>query len=337
MNHSANQSIIETTVSSAIKRIENDPERSIRNLVDLGLMFCNGKFQQRFLIEAQRMLENENSSYYRMIPDLISNVDSKRITTIGINLGYQSCTKGARIIRKIEAEQNCNVPWCISLELEQETYYQKKEEYFSLIEQGQSLGIYTWFVKAYSDILSTLELAEHFNDSAFVIVCKPADITEIILDEFSEIYNVFFAVNYNEGIEDACALLRKRKFLFSVAYKYQEHDIENILNHSVLYDLCSLHSAFSLFYADAACPLEIQQQIYEYVKEMRYKQSFQTVPFDLIYDVRFIDEIISEDAVSIYFDSNGVCHTDLNEKNAATCNLFHTSLIDIFKEVVPKE
>lgn len=337
MNHSANQSIIEATVNSAIKRIENDPERSIRNLVDMGLMFCNGKFQQRFLAEAQRMLENENSSYYRIIPDLISNVDSKRITTFGINLGYQSCTKGARIIRKIEAEHNCNVPWCINLELKNETYHEKKEEYFSLIEQGQSLGIYTWFVNPHSNMLSTLELAEHFSDCAFVITCEPEDITELLLDEFSEIYNVFFAVNYNEGIEDACALLRKRKFLFSVVYKYQEHDIENILNHSVLYDLCSLHSVFSLFYADATCPLDIQQRVYEYVKEMRYKQSFQTIPFDLVYDVRFIDEIISEDAVSIYFDSNGVCHTDLNEKNATTCNLFHTSLIDIFIQVVPKE
>ena len=326
MNHNANQSIIEATVNSAIKRIENDPERSIRNLVDMGLMFCNGKFQQRFLAEAQRMLENENSSYYRIIPDLISNVDSKRITT-----------KGARIIRKIEAEHNCNVPWCISLEIEKETYNQKKTKYFSLIEQGQSIGINTWFVNPYSDMISTLELAEHFSDSAFVIICKPEDITEIILDEFIEIYNVFFIINYNEGIEDVCAILRKRKFLFSVVYKYQEDNIENILNHSVLYDLCSLHSLFSLFYADATCPLEMQQQVYEYVKEMRYKQSFQTIPFDLIYDVRFIDEIISEDAVFIYFDSNGICHTDLNLQNTTTYNLFQTSLIDIFKQVVPKE
>lgn len=337
MNHSANQSIIEATISSAIKRIENDPERSIRNLVDMGVMFCNGKFQQRFLAEVQRMLENEQSSYYRIIPDLISSVDSKRITTFGINLGYQSCTKGARIIRKTEAEQNCNVPWCIFIDLQKKTYSQMKEKYFSLIEQGQSLGTYTWFVNPHSDILSTLELAEHFTDSAFVIICNPNDITEIILDEFSEVYNVFFIINYKDGIEDACALLRKRKFLFSVLYKYQEHDIENILNHSILYDLCSLHSLFSFFYANTECPLEMQQHVYEYIKETRYKQSFQTIPFDLIYDVRFIDEIISEDAVTISFDSNGICHTDLNNKNFTTCNLFHTSLINIFKQVVPKE
>lgn len=337
MNHSANQSIIETTVNTAIKRIQNDPERSIRNIVDMALMFSNGRFQKRFFESAQRILENENSSYYRLITDLTSNVDSKRITTFGINLGYHSCTKGARIIRKIETEQRCNVPWCIAFELKDEIYNNKKKEYFSLIEQGQSLGIYTWFITPSTEMLPILEIAERFSDSAFIIVCQPQDITEIVLDEFCEIYNVFFAINYNDGIENACALLRKRKFLFSVAYKYKKQDINNIFNHLFLYDFSSLHSIFSLFYADSECPSEIQTQVFEYIQKMRYEQCFQTIPFDLIYDIRFIDEIISEDAVSIHFDSYGICHSDIDKKNSFTCNIFDESLMDILKKVVPKE
>lgn len=286
MNHSTSQSIIEATVSSAIKRIQNDPERSMRNMVDMGLMFCNGKFQQRFLVEAQRMLENENSSYYRIIPDLISNVDSSRITTFGINLGYHSCTKGARMIRKIEEEQGVNIPWCMALDL-------RNKNCFSLIEEKQSQGIFTWFLNPSSNMMLTLDIAERFSDSAFIITCQPEDITETLLAEFGELYNVFFAVNYSDGIEDACALLRKRKFLFSVMYKYGEGDVENILNHSLLYDFCSLHSVFSLFYADSDCSLEIQKQVYEYILKTRYEQRFQTIPFDLIYDTHFIDEIIS--------------------------------------------
>lgn len=286
MNHSTSQSIIEATVSSAIKRIQNDPERSMRNMVDMGLMFCNGNFQQRFLAEAQRMLENENSSYYRIIPDLISNVDSSRITTFGINLGYHSCTKGARMIRKIEEEQGYNIPWCMALDL-------RNKDCCSLIEEKQSQGIFTWFLNSSSNMMLALDIAERFSDSAFIIICQPEDITETLLDEFGELYNVFFAVNYSDGIENACTLLRKRKFLFSVMYKYGEADVENILNHSLLYDFCSLHSVFSLFYADSDCSLEIQKQVYEYILKTRYEQRFQTIPFDLIYDTRFIDEIIS--------------------------------------------
>lgn len=335
--NNTNQTIIETTVNSAIKRIQNDPERSMRNLVDMALMFSNGRFQKRLFEAAQRILENENSAYYRLIPDLISNVDSQRISTFGINLGYHSCTKGARIIRKIEEEQKFNIPWCIALELSDEMYTQKKDTYFSLIEEGESLGIYTWFIKPYSKMISALELAEHFSNSAFVIISEPEHITETILDEFSEVYNVFFLLNYEDGIEEACALLRKRKFLFSVAYKYQEQDVEHILNHSVLYDLCSLHSVFSIFYADLSCPLEMRKQVFEYIQEIRYEQNFQTIPFDLIYDIRFIDEIISEDAVSVYFDSDGICHTNLESEDSVICNIFDESLNRILKQVVPKE
>lgn len=335
-NDITNQSLIEATVNSAIKRIQNDPERSMRNIIDMALLFCsNGRFQQHFLELAQQMLEHEDSAYYRIIPDTISNVDSKRITSFGINLGYHSCTKGARTIRKIEKEFHFNIPWCITLDIKNEIYEEKKQAYFSLIEQGQALGVYTWFINPHSEISLVLEFAETFSNSAFIIVCQPNDISEAILDEFNEIYNVFFVVNYATGIEDACALLRKRRFLFSVVYKYYEKDVKNIFNHALLYDLCSLHTTFSLFYADASCPLALQKQVHQHIQKTRYEQQFPTIPFDLIYDIRFIDEIVSEDAVSIYFDSNGRCHTYFND----TCfpyNIFNEPLIDILKHVVPK-
>lgn len=335
MDHSTNQSIIETTVNNAIKRIQNDPERSIRNIVDMALMFSNGRFQKKFFEIAQHMLENENSSFYSMIPSVIANVDSKRITTFGINLGYHSCTKGARIIRKTE-EEGYNVPWCIALELKQTIYHQEKESYFSLIEQGQTLGIYTWFINPFSNMLATLELAEHFSDSAFIIICKPTDISETLLDEFSEIYNVFFALNYEDGIENACTLLRKRKFLFSIAYKYQKDDIANILNHSFLYDFSSLHSIFSIFYADSDCPHETRKQVYDYVQRMRFEQCFQTIPFDLIYDIQLIDEIISGDSVSIYFDADGIGHSNAVTASDLICNFFQLPLASILKQLAPK-
>lgn len=45
MKHSLNQTLIETTIRNAIKQIKDDPERNIRNLVDMALTFSNGRFQ----------------------------------------------------------------------------------------------------------------------------------------------------------------------------------------------------------------------------------------------------------------------------------------------------
>ena len=65
-------------------------------------------------------------------------------------------------------------------------------------------------------------------------------------------------------------------------------------------------------------------------------QTYQTMPFDLVHDIQYIDEIISEDATFIHFDKNGTCHS----KTATVCttkyNFFEYQLIDILKEVVPK-
>lgn len=337
MNQETNQPLIEATVNSAIKRIQNDPERSMRNIVDMALMFCsNGRFQQQFLELAQKMLENEDSSYYRLIPDLLANTDSKRITSMGINVGYHSCTRGARMIRKNEEEQGFNVPWCISLDIDADMFQKNKKQYLNLLDEGQNLGIYTWIIRAQNNLLSIIELTQKYTDCAFILICNPQDINESILDEFSEIYNIMFAINYTYGIEDTCTLLRKRKFLYSVLYQYTEQNAVNILNDSVLYDLSSLHAVFSLFCAESQCPAHLQKEIFEYIQNMRFKQCFAIFPFDLIHDIHFIDEIISKDGVSIWFDCEGNTHTIFPERKTFSYNLFENSLTNLLKRIVPK-
>lgn len=336
MAETMNQALIETTVKQAIKRIQDDPERSTRNLVDMALLFSNGKFQQRFLEVIQQMLQNEQSSYYRLIRDLISNVDSKRITTFGINLGYNSCTRGARIIRKTESEQNFNVPWSIFLEIDNYIFRSHEEQYFSLLEQGQSLGIYTWILGSDNGITNCLELAEKYTDHAFLILCHPSSITSALLDEAGELYNIMFSVVHEDGVEDTCNLLRKRNFLYSVSYSYDEDDLSDILNGNILSDTQVLHPVFTLFCPKNDCPLPIQQLVYEYVLETRMNQNHLTIPFDLVHDMQYIDEIISEGATFIHFDKNGNCHSKTTKSFDNNYNFFEYKLTDILNEVASK-
>lgn len=337
MEKSMNEILIETTVNQAIKRIQNDPERSTRNLVDIGLHFSEGRFQQSFLKLTQKMLEDEQSAYYRMIPDIMSNVDSRRIVTFGMNVGYHSCTKGARIIREIEEISHFNIPWCVSLDIDSLTYWQHSDEYHKLIENGEALGIYTWIIYSFDDTHHLLELAEDFPDSAFVFCCAPEEITSNLLDEANNLYNIMFAVDYSEGVEEACQLLRNRKFLYSVLYTYAKDEGDNILNGQTLMELETLHPIFSLFKASSSCSSELQTEIYHYIHAVRLEQNYQTLPFDIIYDTLFIDSIISEDAASIHFDvdGNSIPLSDIDYVD--TCNLFQMSFVDILKTQFPKK
>lgn len=337
MEKSMNEILIETTVNQAIKRIQDDPERSTRNLVDIGLHFLEGRFQQSLLKLMQKMLEDEQSAYYRMIPDLMSNVDSKRIVTFGMNVGYHSCTKGARIIREIEEISHFNIPWCISMDIDSLTYWQHSDEYHKLIEEGEALGIYTWVIYSLDDTHHLLELAADFPDSAFVFCCAPKLFTNNLLDEANDLYNIMFVVDYSEDVEDACQLLRNRKFLYSVLYTYGKWDKDSILNGQTLIELETLHPLFSFFKADLSCLPEIQSEIYHCVHKARMEQRFQTLPFDMIYDTLFIDSIISEDAVSLHFDTEGNSIPLSDYDYQGTCNLFQMSLVDILKAQFPKK
>lgn len=88
------RTLIQTVVRQKLNAIKSDPERSLRNLVDMGLSFAAGSEQKRFLQQAQRTLQDENSAYYRIIYDMALHVDTEHLMGFGMNLGYNSLTAG---------------------------------------------------------------------------------------------------------------------------------------------------------------------------------------------------------------------------------------------------
>ena len=141
---SASRIFIETMVRRAIHDLEDSPKRTLRNLVDLALQFSNGRFQTHFFQDAQTLLQNENSAYYDLFYDIVTHVDEERLVTFGMNVGYQSCTLGARKIRELEAENQIHIPWSMVLHIDDAVNGSKLEQYHTMIEKGKSCGIYTW-------------------------------------------------------------------------------------------------------------------------------------------------------------------------------------------------
>ena len=127
MSKDINRILIETAVKRALRDMDEAPERAARNLVDLGMNFSGGRFQKRFLGTAREMLRNEDSAYYQVIRDIITHVDREILLDFGINLGYNSCTKGAEAIRSLEAQKGFNIPWSLSLALDEECLEKRKE------------------------------------------------------------------------------------------------------------------------------------------------------------------------------------------------------------------
>lgn len=332
MKSSLNRTLIETTIRNSIKQIKNDPERSMRNLIDMALSFSNGRFQKHFLEAAQTMLKKETSCYYKIIPDFVANADTERIVTFGMNIGYNGCTLGAQTIREIEAKEDINIPWSISLELEKNSYHKNKTRYRSLLSEGKNMGIYTWNIHTQDNPIYFLELAEEFPECALTIFCPSEIITQALLDEAGKLYNILFLVEYDDTTEDACSLLRSQGFLYSVYYNNEMADFNTVLFDEILNDTENQNAVFTVLLSQNS-RLEESESLYQHIRKIRAEQRYRTIPFDFIHDNCFIDSIISDQICSIKFTSNGICHSLIDNKVYENCNLFQTLLYDILKTV----
>ena len=138
--------IIKTFVKTALKDADEAPERCTRNLVDMALHFSKGRFQISFFEMARTMLNNENSPYYPLIEDALKHMDKDKLIEFGLNLGYNGCTMGAHIVRKIKRTENINVPWLLFLNIDS-AHENLTESYQPIFDQGKELGTYISFIQ----------------------------------------------------------------------------------------------------------------------------------------------------------------------------------------------
>ncbi len=339
------QTLVETTVRKTIKDIKDSPKRSVRNLVDMGLHFSNGRFQTQLLGAAQTMLQNEQSPYYDLIKDVVCHTDEENLIRFGMNVGYNSCTVGARRIREIEEEERFNISWSVALRIDKLTYYTNQKNYFSLIAQGEAIGIYTWIIFADGDITSILHLAETFKNSAFIFLCSPHDIMcanfkSEGLEKIKRCDNTMISVKYEKGVDEACGLLRDNKRLYSIFYPYNKinaQDAENgNISENIIEEIIARRPAFTILIPDSRCDEATRNAVYKSVVEARMKQKYRTILWDLLSDSRFVDGIISDEACSVGFDTDGRILIFEPETRRVNYNFFDSPLKDILMEVFPK-
>ena len=142
---SITRAIIEATVERGLREVDEDPQRSIRKLTDMAKQFSNGRFIGEIYSIFQDLLRNEESPYYILIDHLLHHTSRKALKHFGVNLGYNSFTRGGKVIRGLEETSDFQVPWAISfIHDSKKTGQITPEEINSIINQGLELGIFTY-------------------------------------------------------------------------------------------------------------------------------------------------------------------------------------------------
>lgn len=301
--------LVESTVRRTIKEIKESPERATRNLIDLALNFSTGRFQRHFFKTAQKMLHNQKSAYYTLVKQVIDQVDAQTLISFGINLGYNGCTKGAKVIREIEAEKHFDIPWALNLELNEKKDTECPSFYMSVIEQGIRLGIHTYLLFARDIPYRALKYAKSFSECAFILFLTNEQITDDYIEKLKEMKNVMISVRADDGFLDTCQKLREAHILYSVHYPYKEKDKNWILNGNWLEAILPAKPAFAFLLSEAGCSHDVEQEVYQYVLSVRDGQEHPLILMDVKQDSLAIDRIISDGECLAGFDHLGRLRT----------------------------
>lgn len=300
------KAMIETAVDRGIKEMEDDPKRSIRRLTDLGKQFSKNRFQNTVFSVMQELLDHENSAYYDMMHNLLKNSDKESLKKFGVNFGYMSWTYGAARIRENEEKEGFCIPWTMMLRYEENRSDGLTDERLSsLIEQGQELGIYAYFIREWgdgSDSYSLLELLERYKESAFVWFKKKGRLTAAQVQMLRVCRNSLICLPLSDPeTQLTAALLRDQKVPFAL---YTEYNADTLTREETAgcmeQVLTSESSMFFLIAADGA-----DTSAAEIAYQSRLDQKYPCVIMDYYGDGKAISRVLCEHSELLEIDAEG--------------------------------
>lgn len=334
MENSLNRIMVTTIVKKAIRDLKTDPDRTVRNLVDMALHFADSRFQEQFYSSAQRLLANEKSGYYDLVKETLAKVNEESLLTFGMNIGYNGLYDGSKKIRAAEAQDGFNVPWTVALTIAEGKVY---DHHHRAIEMGEKMGIHSWQLFSDRGFFDCLNIAQSHPDSSFVIFCDSGNLGWGELDYLDDTSNIAIMVPYDADADVVCDMLRLSGVLYGLYYTFDEQDLPAIESGALLHDMEQLHPAFAIFKPRFSCQRELCSRVYRWIQQARLAQEFKTIPWALYEDTMLVDSVISDDPVWVGFDEYGQLNTERGVDRRNGLNIFAHELPEILKRAFPKK
>lgn len=331
-----NRLLIKATVHRTLERLTEAPEREIRNLIDMGMAFSNGRFQKQIFATAQTMLQNPDSAYYTLVNQAANHIDHKRLLTFVMNIGYESCTKGAATIRTIEAKEGFNIPWAITLSLDAAVTNAHPEYYERLLNQCTNLGIYTILLHVNDSLSTILPLIKKYPRIAFVLFLKWKTLSPNHLQVLKSLHNVMIFIADDGDVSNACEKLYTERMLYGIYRLYNEANYHLVIQEQWLDTLLQYHPTLVITVSDDSCPVHISNTVYQFICQKRDGQHYPFILMDLQHDLQLIDQSISDDLCLVCFDKDGTLHTLNGRSENPMHNFFKHPLKDILKDALKK-
>ena len=330
--------MIDTVVSKGIENMADDPKRTIRKLADMGQQVSTGRFQEDIIDIIQTILADDNSPYYTMLQNFLDNTDHDTIRTFGINMGYNSWTYDARILRSKSEELGVYLPWILIFRFDADSDKGTTPVFIKkAIEQALSYGINSFCIMQKGGLIASDELIEMFKEyeeCGFFYFLEDSEITAGQLSAIKECKNVLLSINADEPQSgNTSKLLHDAKIMYSIHHFYDDNDFAYV-------DSIDANSESLKKYFDYKTgmifllPKDGCANHGDIVKQIRLEGKFPCFLWDLYHDSSLVSKhLVGQDNVFIEFDADGFVLKPSCED--ANLNITKMPLIEIIRYVMP--
>ena len=329
--------MVEVAISQGLKGMRQQFDRRVlRNAVEHGGRFSNGRYQKAAFQAMQEMLRTEDHPYFALCHQVVTEVDERYLMNYVVNLAYESWTQGAATIRRLEKEENCNIPWCITLFTSKAGQRMTADTAAALIAQGMEIGVMAYAVyeeDARADLIH--DLCDRFPKCSFTVFLPDEKITDALLDNLSLPDNLAMVAMQPAGHFASYEKLRKHHCLFGLCRDVDAASAERMMHQSDL-RLQSIPNAPIVFYRlTENCPKDVAEQFSAFVWQQKAHPSYPVFPIDLSCDLSRVDEIISDDVCRLSLAPDGTYLLG-EAKTPAAMKFPGTSLHDAVRQLLKK-
>lgn len=340
-NNNINIAAIHAAVESGLTKLERDPVRGVRNMLDMGQLFSRTHRQRSFFQMAQRMLGRRRSQYMQLVKRAVANVERNTLKTMGINLGYHSWSQGAKVIRAIEEERGFNVPWSFVIRLNQDCAQPLSAgEVRGTIAQARELGVHCYWLaidERRDDLDELMDMCGTFNDCAFIIMLPVSMINDSMAQRALSQSNIAICVGgeRSDELERATKVLRQARLLYGLYRLYDDTDYQNITGGEMLSTTDMYGGQFAVFMHAPDCSEECRAKVHAYANGEKDAPERPVFMVDFFADLATVDNIISSQPCYIEIESDGEIRPSPRQEPSGV-NLRTHTIADAMLELVPR-
>lgn len=340
------KAIIATAIDKGIRDMEENSNRGIRRLVDLGNYFVTEDFQKNFFTKVQQMLDDSDNKYYKLVNHIIQSIDHQVIKHFGINLGYNSLTYGAKKIQEYQKKYGFMLPWTMVFDFRSNTdNLLSDKEVSEVISNIESLGIYCsmLFINDNIEYLKTiLAKLESHKDSCFFIFVSPniidGEIAATILDSKNIAVSLYMdAQKENNVFKNAVNILLKNKCLYGAYSICNDNQINSIANVEYMETIQNLGCAFTFFIRENLNDIQNIECFTKFMNSIKHPtKGYPIFIVDFYEGLSYLNKKISSESCFIAIKGNGAIAVNVMSNEIAELNVRTHSIESIIANTMPR-